>query len=416
MNAQITMFVLIGILLILGIGVFVWQMSKIQQASFQKKHSPDVIARPVREYVTSCLEIAAGNALKLLGEQGGVIYQSQGGITPDPAPTDFGKDYAAADDKKVAYLIYPPSEDVGALFSASPPLYPWEHFPLIKPDSAVSTKGYFGINTLAPLYNTSPNSIQTQLETFTAKNTEVCADWKQFERQGLDIKSEAPKVEMLISDTLGKLETEEAIRFTLHWPIQIKSVQGTTARIESFSTNVELPFGKIYYAIKELIDKEVQDINFTINSTPAYTLFVKNNVINNDDLVSLQFNINQQNQQKFNFQFARHNRMPAISYIPKEKLEAYVWHAGVKFSVSGNELLISDPCPDTNSPTSLHLESLDPDEDNIQYILYPVSAVFREPSGTKPPFELRIIASDGEQVDYQNFRIKTTCCPEGCPA
>jgi len=418
MNAQITLFALIGVLFIIGIGVFVWQLSKIQQGQLQA--SPNTISTTVREYVTACLDIAAANALELLGAQGGVIYQSQGGITPDPSPVSFGKDYVVVEDKKVAYLIYPPQEDIGELFSVSPPFYPWEGFPSVDSgvnsgvdsgvDSGVSTKGYFGINALAPLYNTSPNSIQRQLETFVAKNTQECADWKQFESQGVEIISGEPRAEMLIADTVEELGKEETISFTLRWQIEIRSI-GNVANLDTFAANVALPFGKIYYAIRELIDREVQDVNFTINSvhpTGAYAVFVKNNVVNNDDIIMVQFNL----KQKFDFQFARHNRMPALFHIPKEPIESRVWHAGVRFATTQNALVISDPCPDSNAPASVLLEGLDPDEDGLIYALQPVPAVFSEPSGVRPPFELRVIASDGEQLDYQSLRIKTTGCPE----
>ena len=421
-NAQITIFIILGLLLLTGLALFIYYTTNhITKTSSQvpQKSLTSIVVKPIREYVTNCLELAAKDALKTLGLQGGFIYQIQGGTIPDPSPASFGAGYAVVDDTKVAYLIYPPEQSIEPFFFTKLPYYPWDNFPFVI-DNIISTIGYYGINTLPPLYNSSSNSIQTQLETAISKNTQACIDWKQFETQGLHIQKSDATAQMQLASTLGQLAVEEAITFTLYWPIEITDVHGTITKLETFSTTIPFPLGKIYYIIRGLIDHEVQDINYTINTisntTSTYNAFIKHEILNHDDLIILQFPRIHLNEKPYTFQFARHNRPPALFYINPTVLEANTWHAGIKLSVIGQKLIISDPCPNTNTPNEINLQSLDPDENVVQYSLYPVNPLeFKKPTGTNPSYIWRILATDGEYTDAQQFEFKLTCCPSGCP-
>ena len=76
---------------------------------------------PIKEYVTSCLDLATRESVTLIGEQGGNIYTSQGGSIIDYNDSDYGNLFLTYDEHRVAYAIYPPEGDVGGFLYAHPP-------------------------------------------------------------------------------------------------------------------------------------------------------------------------------------------------------------------------------------------------------------------------------------------------------
>lgn len=97
-KGQVTVFVIVGLVLLLS---FVLIMS-VQQTALNKKldsQAKDAVTdfvelNSLNQYVKGCLDLVASDGLSLLGEQGGVLYQYQGGLTPSPQTNFFeGRDY-----------------------------------------------------------------------------------------------------------------------------------------------------------------------------------------------------------------------------------------------------------------------------------------------------------------------------------
>lgn len=413
-NAQITIPIIISIILLIGISLAIY-LSAINTPQAQRPLQTTALTKPINEYITSCLAIAARNALTTIGIQGGTLYQHQGGITPDPTPQQHGTNYATIGNNYVTYLIQIPQENINNLFSSQPPLYPWETFPIL--NGQYTTTGYFGINTIPPLYNTSPNSIQEQLQTAISKKTQECTDWKNFESQGLTISTGEPHTTMLIASNITQLSTEETISFTLNWPIEI-TTGTTTSTLNEFITTINIPYGRMYYTIRKIIDQEVQNISTEPHTEPNSTtiIYTTKNILPNDDLITIQFPTHTINEKPYTFQLLRHNRPPALHYIDPTQIENTTWHAGIKLNVKNNTLTLNDPCPEPNTPKKITLTTSDPDNDTITYSLLPSNpAQYNTPTGNKPPYELRITANDGQYEDSQTLRLTLTCCPEGCP-
>ncbi len=89
-KAQVTIFVIVGMMLLLSVTVILY----MQQLAFQENLEDEaresiqdfVDVQSINHYVTSCLDKVATEGLVLLGEQGGVIYDYQGGLTNTTSP------------------------------------------------------------------------------------------------------------------------------------------------------------------------------------------------------------------------------------------------------------------------------------------------------------------------------------------
>lgn len=96
-KAQITLFVIIGLILLITVSLllFVRQSAIQKQLDYQASQAVSgfVETTALNQYVKGCLDLVASDGLLLLGEQGGVIFESQGGMTPSEGNFIEGKDY-----------------------------------------------------------------------------------------------------------------------------------------------------------------------------------------------------------------------------------------------------------------------------------------------------------------------------------
>ena len=133
-NAQVTIFIIVGIILLIGIGMMIYLVSfraekrSEEQVVVQKLRKS--VIRSVNDYITSCLDVAAAEALALVGKQGGVLYNTQGSLYPEPVAGE-GQDYIVYDEIKVIYDIIPPQGNIGDIYFSIPPQYPWNKFPYV---------------------------------------------------------------------------------------------------------------------------------------------------------------------------------------------------------------------------------------------------------------------------------------------
>ncbi len=87
-KAQLTMFMLLGVFL-LGVFGFVWYIggrsAELQLAGPTEKLITDLMKTgAIPYYVTACLENVSKEAVFLVGQQGGDIFQYEGGVAPNP--------------------------------------------------------------------------------------------------------------------------------------------------------------------------------------------------------------------------------------------------------------------------------------------------------------------------------------------
>ena len=117
-RAQVTVYIIIGIIILfLAILMFYLKGTTEKEISVQEliksQEIPNEI-KPITTYVTASLDTAAREGLYLVGMQGGYIYESQGGLTPDNTKTIFDGEH------EVSYGIYRQTEETSYFYFPDP--------------------------------------------------------------------------------------------------------------------------------------------------------------------------------------------------------------------------------------------------------------------------------------------------------
>ncbi len=404
-KAQLTLFIIIGLVMVLLVGSVLYLFGSKEPAKSEQEVSSQkfrqAAMQPVKDYVESCLDLAAESGIWLLAKQGGVIYKSQGGITPQPA------DYILYDNYTVNYLIKAPTGDLGE-FKAQPDEYPWKTFPY-KSETELTTQyfyGYYGISKLPPLFNEFPDSIQEQLEVYVANKTVGCVDWSNFEKQGLSFKALNANAVMLVANESERIAKEEYISFKLYWPIEItdKTTGGVTI-IKEFSVKYPLRFASLYYTVKSIIDRDVTNISFDVRNAEGVQVNIANDVNGKDDIINITDPLSTLKGKKLEFLFARENRAPGLFWIETNRIQPS-YCKGTIFKITPPDIL------DISGPTGnekIKLSSLDPDEDTLTYGVEP--GVLRE-EDIGDYVDLIVSVSDNKVRDTQTFNIFVSACPQ----
>ncbi len=427
MRAQITLFIIIGILIVIAFGIAIYigtAMSKRIQTAETTQHVEQI--QPIQDYVTSCLDLATKEGLKLIGRQAGVLYQSQGGATPDYIEGE-GTQYTTYTDAelgtlKTPFLILPPDGTVGTLFYSDPPKYPFENFPYAGEELIFN--GYYGTSQLPPLYKTSvegekvENSVQQNLETFIAKRTTQCADWQQFEKQGFRITTGPATASLIFAQKQEQFAGEQYVNIELNWPIEITTPAGDKTKLENFAVREDTRLATIYYTVKTIIDGDATDVSYSPQGSGAITTTTipqeENTIVITRDEQSLIDN------KPFEFWIPRKNRRPALWQVEQINKVFHVTPEGrgTEIRIIGNELQFNDPCPEGENPHTVQLNSSEPDEQEIVYGLYiPGSATSEIPqdAATFGAFSITVFSKDKSQnsndwFDSQEIPLTVTIC------
>jgi len=128
-HGQITIFMIIGIIILLGAGMLIYMTMIKPEKSGEEKVAAQALrqaaVQPIKDYITSCLDITSADALEFVGKQGGRLYVSQGGTIPDPATAQLGIVFLNYDELRLSYSVVPPQGSVGDLFFSEPPKLDW---------------------------------------------------------------------------------------------------------------------------------------------------------------------------------------------------------------------------------------------------------------------------------------------------
>ncbi len=387
MRGQITIFIIIGILILVAFSIALYVGTKMKQRIEVKETTQTVEKlgiQPIQDYITTCLTLATTEALNLIGKQGGVIYQSQGGITPEPAQGSFVTytDSDRAEQLKVQFIILPPEGNVKELFFSEPPAYPFPGFPYPPGETTPLFKGYYGQNNLPSLYKISAetgeyvsNSIQENLETFIAKKTTNCVDWKTFEEKGYAITPGKATASLIFAQKQEQFVGEQYITIELDWPVDIATPGGDKTLLTDFAIKAPVRLATIYYTVKQMVDADVTDISYIPQNIGAFSVSIlpygEDSFVSVKDAQSIVAN------KPFEFWIPRKNRRPALWQIDIAPLKDVTFHVtsegrGTTVSVQDNVLSFNDPCQeaDVQNPYLIQLNASDPDEDKFTYTVH----------------------------------------------
>ncbi|MBN1644489.1 hypothetical protein JW851_00415 [Candidatus Woesearchaeota archaeon] len=395
MKAQVTMFMVIGLIILVtfALAVYIFSFKQIKESSeqFPEQVFKRNVVDSVQSYVTDCVASTSAAALELLGKQGGRLYQSQGSIVKNPT------DFILYNGFNVSYSIAPPVGQVGPYTSIVPD-YPWEGFPWIVQEGVEKDwfYGFFGLPDFPPLYDFSRNSVQEMLETYIENNLPGCFDESRF--PGVSFQIAAPDAKMIIARNISQLSTEEFVSFGVEWPITVISGDSRTD-LKDFVVNYPVSFGRAYYHAKTLIDSDVSDVNFNPRDYQGYDVSVVNDVKNNDDVIIFTDRRSKLIGKPFSFYIARKNRPPALLMI-NDSVSGRVFCIGTKFFIKNNRLQASA------NQLDYPLSALDPDEDVVLFHLSPAA-----PELYANSMIIRIIARDnGGLEDYQDITVYGETC------
>ena len=382
-RSQVTMLMILGLVIFIAISLVLYlsksAVKKQGQQNIRKTHESAAEIQPIKEFAVKCLDKLAKDAVLLLGRQGGYIYASQGGPLVDYQDTDEGLFFVNYNGLKAAYNILPPKFAVPP-YASDIPDYPWKTFPYrTAASNAEIFEGFFGISNIPPLNSSEgPNSIQAQIESFIDSNIVNCIDSSIFEKQGMEIKMQAPKTSVVIGSS--NILAASSMQIFISNPATKEF-----SEIKEFSTALDIGLRDIYFFTKNIIENDIKDIKFNISDVKNNKEHLRikriKNIFSNDDLVIITDDKSLINGKPYEYIFARRNRAPALYYIRKTEMEF-----PHNFEIKQGMLL-----------KNYVLKAEDPDEDSYTFSITPeLPKVLNIPQ-----IKFKVEVNDGQFSDHQ---------------
>jgi len=429
-QGQLTVIMIIVILVLLIFGAVTYMTGKMRETKTVEEMKKQTLSRakiqPIQEFIKSCLDLSAKEALELMGKQGGYLYLSQGGPIPDQIELDHGQEYITYESYDVPFAITKPIGTIADFYYSQTPTYPWKTFPWIIPQTGDMTKsleGFFGFNHQIKLLKPFRNSVQGQMEVFVKNNVIACADWSTFELQNLQIETQEPFVNVTI--------TNITVFFDMNYPIAITDL-GTqaTADLNDFTISYPVRLKHVFSFLQWLTDNDITNLEFNMGEaiiTNLRTDVIKN-VENHDDIVVIRDAESAILGQPFEFRFAVQNRPPALALLNKSN--ATIQDEMNNFKICGasspsgfvkpeirleqDTIQFTNAVECTPQNLTIDLEIHDPDEDEVDIFLNDITTgetLELESGELGSPYTIRVRVTDGQYEDYQDISFSTEVVP-----
>jgi len=224
-KAQITLFIIMGIIILAGVGIY----TTLRKEEIKEQLIPEIELaieevpiefRPVSSFIEDCLEETAGEGLTKLGERGGFIDLVKNDIVTTEEPTNSDAvQFSPGSEYSIPYWWYLSSDnkcDGNCKFTIIP-----------------EEKLYLKKKTNIP-------SIESQLGDYIKENLRSCLnDFNQLEAQGFRIEEKGdiePEVTIAENDIVvyinypietEKTGKEELSKFFIRMPLNIKRIYNT---------------------------------------------------------------------------------------------------------------------------------------------------------------------------------------------
>jgi hypothetical protein len=289
-KGQISLFVIIGLVLLIVFFLLLSLRNKSSPSDDVSTVSYELESGALKDHISSCISRVASDALEKIGENGGFIYDFQGGKIPfndlslgdDYLPFIFqGRNYNVAYGLKkntacplVSYAVpdYPIS---GVSFSDFNLRYNSNKNCLLSSPPHSAYDGFFGSVTLAKLcYSARASScedfatgsvmgfsVQRQLEDYVSSNLPLCVNFSSFSnRLNANISSDAPPsvlVEVHNSDILFSVSYPVSIVFEGRKPVVV---------VADYQVPIAVRFGAFYNFIFNVLSFDSKKPNFDLLS------------------------------------------------------------------------------------------------------------------------------------------------------
>ncbi|RLE48357.1 hypothetical protein DRJ25_00010 [Candidatus Woesearchaeota archaeon] len=375
MRAQVTLFIIIGLVMLIAVGITLYATS-----FFITK--PRLVKVDISGFVVGCLKQASESSFKLFGLNAGFV--SRENVRALTAP----------DGREFVVLESTPSHDVGCnggvcWYYHLPPKYPWVYFPFKPGSNEVVFNGYFGDSNLL-----SFEEAKSRLENDIVRKLKSCVNnFDSFRRLGIVVSPLSEPVVSVLTQNFSFINQERFTTVKLKWPLK-SSVASSKLVTDSFSVKLPVRLSSVYYSVEQMVNKDISDISYVpfVDGLDIDVIrFNGFSVINVTDHLSSVFG------KDFGFVFARENRDPALWFvkIPESDLEFHVVFKDdgseipTKIKVEGNKLIFDDPCPGEQNLV-INLNASDPDEDVLAFSADPEELFIKDNGG-----DVKIQVSDG---------------------
>ncbi len=238
-KGQITVVIIIGILMLLLVGSFLFISSKITRQKVLKEAAPAVSTVPdefvpIKAFVENCMRVSAEKGLLLLGQQGG--YIDPGAVAAFDSADHTENDGLLLDPLRVPYWWYNKEANAGnkiAYTSLRPPL------------RKEGEKGAF-----------AGLSIESQLAAAVDRQLPSCTKgFLAFKAQGFIVKEKQSKTKITV--------TPAGVVVTTEYPLTIEKGE-ESASPTTFSVQIPVKLQKLY-DVASLITQTEQDFTFLEN-------------------------------------------------------------------------------------------------------------------------------------------------------
>jgi len=244
-KAQVTMFVILGIIILFIVGVFIFITS--QQKEPEQQDNLPLALQPVKNMIEQCLYQKGKEAFILLGQHGGYIDPEKAGVVVVPnSPTlSTGLEFIPDGKYTLPYWFYlsSPNNCKTCVFDTKrPPL-----------------RRDFG-----------RYSVEAQVDSYVSEHLQECLDYSSFRERNYQIDElSAPK----ITTTVG----EKDVTLKLDYDLQV-TIDGQSTKISSYQTKLDVNFKRIYDLATEITQQlEISDKyklfeEMTMNTIDAYSI------------------------------------------------------------------------------------------------------------------------------------------------
>src|SRR3989338_6406545 len=233
-SAQATIFMIVGLIIIIGGGIFFYATRQSQPLSDEiniVQQQVPVQFNPVKSYAEDCLSSVSIEGLKIIGKQGGYISFSNRTlnresftITKNPTESE-AVPFTGNSDLKIPY---------------------WWHL-----KSANSCKGSCEFSSKKPDLRQSDNSIEKQLERYIDARLDYCINnFEPFTEQGFTILEKGK----LKSDVI--LSSNDVV-VVVDYPVKMES-QGTEIDFRQFAARIPVNLQRIYELSEKVTSLEAK--------------------------------------------------------------------------------------------------------------------------------------------------------------
>ena len=232
-RGQITVFIIIGIILLIavGLGIYLYTTTAIrplEEATLPAIQKVPAEVQPIQEYITSCVESTAKTALHRIGDYGGYTDASKFMFNPvEPTEGD-------------AVQFSPDSELV---------IPYWWH---LKSGNSCTGKCEFSSNRPMLRKAEGSPSIEEQVSEYISAHLKEClAGFPSFTAQGFEF---AEKGDVKTETTIAK----ENVVVLVKYPLQARKAD-KTFNLNEYAVSLELNLGEMYKLAAELVNAQAEN-------------------------------------------------------------------------------------------------------------------------------------------------------------